>query len=65
VIAVHEVPREEVYKYGIVRVEGERIVEFVEKPTVEAAPSNMISNGVMILPKEAFDIWRSAQVDAL
>ena len=65
VIAVHEVPREEVYKYGIVRLEGERVVEFVEKPTVEAAPSNMISNGVMILPRESFDIWRNAQIDAL
>ena len=65
VIAVHEVSREEVYKYGIVRLDGDRVVEFVEKPKVEDAPSNIISNGVMILPKEAFDIRRNAQVDHL
>jgi UTP--glucose-1-phosphate uridylyltransferase len=65
VIAVHEVPKEEVYKYGIVRLDGDRVVEFVEKPKVEDAPSNIISNGVMILPKEAFDIRRNAQVDHL
>lgn len=65
VIAIHEVPREEVYKYGIVKLDWDRVVEFVEKPKVEDAPSNMISNGVMILPKEAFAIWRNAQVDHL
>lgn len=59
VIAIHEVAKEEVYKYGIVRLEWDRVVEFVEKPKVEDAPSNLISNGVMILPKEAFDIWRN------
>jgi len=63
VIAIHEVPREEVYKYGIVKLEGDRVVQFVEKPTVEDAPSNLISNGVMILPKEVFKIWRNAQMD--
>jgi len=41
------------------------VVEFVEKPSVQDAPSNMISNGAMILPKEAFAIWRDAQVDHL
>jgi UTP-glucose-1-phosphate uridylyltransferase len=30
---------------------------------VEEAPSNLISNGVMILPKEVFAIWRNAQMD--
>lgn len=63
VIAIHEVPREEVYKYGVVKLEGERVVELIEKPTVEAAPSNLISNGVMILPKEAFAIWSNVQAD--
>ncbi len=63
VIAIHEVPREEVYKYGIVKLAWERVVQFVEKPTVEEAPSNLISNGVMILPKEVFAIWRTAQMD--
>ena len=63
VIAIHEVAREEVYKYGIVRLDGDRVVQFVEKPKVEEAPSNLISNGVMILPREAFAIWASAGVD--
>ena len=65
VIAVHEVPKEEVYKYGVVKLEGERVVGIVEKPKVEDAPSNIISNGVMILPKEAFEVRRNAQVDHL
>jgi UTP-glucose-1-phosphate uridylyltransferase len=30
---------------------------------VEDAPSNLISNGVMILPREVFDVWRNAQFD--
>jgi len=63
VIAIHEVEKEEVYKYGIVRLEWDRVVEFVEKPKIEDAPSNLISNGIMILPKEAFKIREDALND--
>lgn len=63
VIAVHEVAKEETYKYGVVKIEWDRIIQIVEKPKVEDAPSNFISNGVMILPRESFDIWKNTKID--
>lgn len=62
VIAVEEVPREDVHKYGVVGM-GERlddrsfrITSMVEKPPVEEAPSNFIISGRYILQPEIFDI---------
>lgn len=55
-LAIHEVPREEVYKYGIVKLDGTSVIDFVEKPKVEDAPSNFIRNGVAILPKRVFQL---------
>lgn len=63
VIAVHEVPQEDVYKYWVVKLEGERVVDFVEKPKVEDAPSNLIWNGAAILPKQIFPYLKSIQTD--
>lgn len=50
VLAVQPVPREQVSKYGIVKTEPlggglHRIVDIVEKPSAEAAPSNLASIG--------------------
>lgn len=36
-------------QYGVARFEGERILEFVEKPKREDAPSNLISSGFYIM----------------
>ncbi len=62
VIAVEEVPREDVHKYGVVGM-GERlsdkafrITSMVEKPPVEEAPSNFIISGRYILQPEIFGI---------
>jgi UTP--glucose-1-phosphate uridylyltransferase len=61
IIAVEEVAAERVHMYGAVGV-GERkgqlfaITEMVEKPTREAAPSNLIITGRYILQPEIFDI---------
>ncbi len=62
VIAVEEVPREDVHKYGVVGM-GERlsdkafrITSMVEKPSVEEAPSNFIISGRYILQPEIFGI---------
>jgi len=63
IIAVHEVPKEEVYKYGVVKLEGEQLIDFVEKPKVEDAPSNFIWNGAAILPKQIFSYLNSIQSD--
>jgi UTP--glucose-1-phosphate uridylyltransferase len=61
VIAVEEVPEDQVYKYGVVgRGEtagaGFRVTSMVEKPKVEDAPSNLIISGRYILQPEIFDL---------
>ncbi len=61
VIAIQEVERSEVSKYGIVKL-GDRIDEhvyeitdLVEKPSIEEAPSNYAILGRYILSSEIFD----------
>jgi len=59
VVAVEEVAREDVYKYGIVGFEEHQgdtftITSMVEKPSVEEAPSNQIISGRYILQPEIF-----------
>jgi len=60
VVAVREVPPEEVSSYGIVdpdEIEGDnaRIKNFVEKPSVDEAPSNLASVGRYVLTPAVFD----------
>lgn len=61
VIGVQEVPKKDVVYYGIIRP-GDRLSEdtvivddFVEKPEVEKAPSNLACLGRYILEPEIFD----------
>jgi UTP--glucose-1-phosphate uridylyltransferase len=59
VIAVYEVPHEEVHQYGIVAVgekrgKGFRITAMVEKPKPADAPSNYMISGRYILQPEIF-----------
>jgi UTP--glucose-1-phosphate uridylyltransferase len=59
VIAVSEVPREQVHQYGIVGVgapegKGFRITSMVEKPKAADAPSNYMISGRYILQPEIF-----------
>jgi UTP--glucose-1-phosphate uridylyltransferase len=61
VIAVEEVDREEVHKYGVVgfdRVAGEAMAlnRMVEKPRVSEAPSNFIISGRYLLQPEIFNL---------
>lgn len=42
--------------YGAARLDGSRIVEFVEKPGKDKAPSNLINAGFYILEPEAIDM---------
>jgi UTP--glucose-1-phosphate uridylyltransferase len=61
VIAVEQVPAERIHMYGVVGI-GERkgslfsLTQMVEKPSREAAPSNLIITGRYILQPEIFDI---------
>ncbi|MGQ4273524.1 UTP--glucose-1-phosphate uridylyltransferase GalU [Terrihabitans sp. B22-R8] len=61
VLAVNEVPKEQVHQYGIVGVgeakgPGFRITSMVEKPKAEDAPSNYSISGRYILQPEIFDL---------
>lgn len=41
--------------YGVARLQGNRILEFVEKPRREKAPSNLINAGLYIMEPEIID----------
>ena len=63
IVAVEEVPMEEVHKYGVIKGEMIRddifqISEMVEKPAAEDAPSNLAIIGRYILTPDIFDILR-------
>jgi UTP--glucose-1-phosphate uridylyltransferase len=64
VVAVEEVPSEEVDKYGIisgVQLDGQhiRVERMVEKPAPQDAPSNLAVIGRYILTPDIFDILRN------
>jgi UTP--glucose-1-phosphate uridylyltransferase len=64
VVALMEVPRDQVSMYGIATVEdgdrdGEfRITSLVEKPSVDEAPSNLAVIGRYVLPGSIFEVLR-------
>ncbi len=41
--------------YGVARMQGNRILEFVEKPKREDAPSNLINSGLYMMEPEVLD----------
>ena len=64
VVAIEEVPKDEVYKYGV--IEGSELEEgvyviskMVEKPDPEEAPSNLAIIGRYILTPDIFDVIRN------
>ena len=68
VIAVEEVPREETVHYGIVQPEGNggdafRVINLVEKPRAEEAPSNLAIAGRYIFSPVIFDMIRRVKPD--
>jgi len=69
VIAVYEVPRDQVPQYGIVgagerRGKGFRITAMVEKPKLEEAPSNYMISGRYILQPEIFRLLQRQSAGA-
>ena len=63
IVAIQEVPRDEVNKYGVIAGESlrdgiYRVDEMVEKPSPEDAPSNLAIIGRYILTPDIFDIIR-------
>jgi len=70
VFAVQRVSSEEVPRYGVVRAEkvGERvhrILDLVEKPPAEEAPSNLAVVGRYVLPYDIFDELENTQPGAV
>ncbi len=64
IVAIEEVPMDEVHKYGVIKGEMIRegiyqINEMVEKPAMEDAPSNLAIIGRYILTPDIFDILRN------
>ena len=59
-IGVQEVPKDQVHRYGIVKVKKGtmRIEDIVEKPGVKEAPSCLADFGRMILNQEIIDILK-------
>ncbi len=55
-IALFEVPKKDTDKFGIARLEGDQITEFIEKPKPEEARSNLASIGYYIMEPEAIDM---------
>lgn len=63
IIQLAEVPLEEVSKYGVVKLHDGEIVDMIEKPKPEHAPSNLISQGLYILPKDFFKAVDQTPID--
>ncbi|MBW2965973.1 nucleotidyltransferase family protein [Candidatus Woesearchaeota archaeon] len=49
-------PVEDVTKFGIARLEGDKLIEFIEKPTVEEAPSNLNNAGAYVMEPDVLNI---------
>jgi UTP--glucose-1-phosphate uridylyltransferase len=63
-IGVQQVPREDVTRYGIVKLrEGTHEIEdIVEKPSIKDAPSQLADFGRMILNREIIDILKRTRL---
>ena len=59
VIGCEHVPPEKVSRYGILKVEGGRIVDLVEKPSAEEAPSDLAIAGRYLLDARIFDFLKT------
>ena len=47
-----EIPREKVDKYGVLSVQDGKLVDVIEKPSIEEAPSNMINVSKYIMSRD-------------
>jgi len=49
-------PREDVEHFGVAKLEGERILEFIEKPSRKDAPSNLINAGAFVVNPKVLEV---------
>ena len=59
VIGCERVPPEKVSRYGILKVEGGRVIDMVEKPSLEEAPSDLAVAGRYLLDSAIFGYLRT------
>jgi len=52
---------EDTSSFGVVELDGQKIINFVQKPKQEDAPSNFISSGYYILEPEVFDLVKNKE----
>jgi UTP--glucose-1-phosphate uridylyltransferase len=64
VIAVERVAPEHVSRYGVVALDGERVVDIVEKPAPDAAPSDLVVAARYVLGPAIFGALRAGVPDA-
>ncbi|QFU77112.1 UTP--glucose-1-phosphate uridylyltransferase GalU [Halioglobus maricola] len=69
IVAIQEVPMEEVHKYGVIKGESlkdgiYRVDDMVEKPSQEDAPSNLAIIGRYILTPDIFEIIEETEPGA-
>jgi len=53
---------EETWKFGIIRVEDDKVTDFVEKPPKGQEPSNLAVVGVYVMTKKIFDYYKKIPV---
>lgn len=56
VIGCERVPCEKLSRYGILDLDGDRVVDLVEKPSPEEAPSDVAIAGRYLLPADVFGL---------
>lgn len=62
-VAVDEVEKKDVSKYGIIKLgENQRIINMIEKPNLDNAPSNMAITGRYILQPEIFSYLENLEI---
>ena len=59
VIGCEHVPQERISRYGILKLDGGRIVDLVEKPAPENAPSDIAIAGRYLLPASILGLLRT------
>jgi len=69
VIAVERVPRERIHQYGVIaarliEARVHEILDLVEKPKAQDAPSDLAIIGRYVLPPEIFEILAETKADA-
>ena len=63
IISVCKVEEKDVEKYGIIKNQGQKIIDMIEKPSIDQAPSNLAICGRYILRPEIFKYLEQTKQD--